>query len=294
MRAARALIACAWASAVALPAGAEPASSPALTSEAGAPVELALVSVVIAGPELDARAVEQAVARATARRRGVRVVLAADVGSLEGSQMRDCGPDTQCLGAVLGETTVPLALMVVVNARVTPPVVAVRVVAAGRAGEVRAEQVSALPAGEAGDRRTAELTEGIERATAAVLERLGHPSWARIEVRARPETAVVQVVDPVLAEARAGNVLWLPPGTARVRVEAPGHVAAELSLEVRSGEDRTEEVTLAIDDPWWHSPWFWSAVGVGVAAGVVGTVLALPGGDRCACVGHPASACGCP
>lgn len=257
--------------------------SPAqLTAE---PLEIALVTVV-AGPALDARGVERAVEAAVERRRDLRLVLAADVGSLAGTRLRDCGPDAACLSEVLRETTVPLALMVVVNTRVQPPVVAVRAVGALRGRPVRAEELGVPPG--------ATTAQAVEQGSARVLEQLGFLRWAHVVIRAEPETASASVLEPALARDEAGPGLWLPPGPARLRIDAPGHSAEELRLEVAAAEDRTVDITLEPENPWWRSPWFWSAVGLGVAAGVTGTVLTLTSGDRCACVGHPSAPCACP
>jgi hypothetical protein len=189
---------------------------------------------------------------------------------------------------VIAEGAVPLALMVVVNARVSPPVVAVRALSSREGGHVVGEVMGVLDAGDA------DLRAAIARGAARLLDTLGHPAWARVVVRAEPPSSVLRVAEPAAAQLESSLAVWIPPGEAALWIEAPGHHPREIVLSLGAGEDRALDVRLEPDAAWWRSPWLWAAVGVGVAAGVTAAALTLTGGERCLCVGHPSAPCACP
>ncbi len=257
-----------------------------LVAQASAPASLAVVPQVVAGGEaaLGPADVLGAVEQAAARRPTVRVVNALDALSAEEArQVRDCGPDAQCVGGVLRASAVPAALLVIVNARVSPPVIGIRAVVDG---VVQGERIDSRAAQEV------PLREAIGRAAAQVLDALGHPQWAELTLDVTPRPVVLNLDVPE-AMWRSTTQAWVPPGTVTLRVEAPDHETATVTLALAAGEARTVTLALERDDPWWRSGWVWGAIGAGIVAGVVVTALAVPGGEPCLCVGFPGEPCGC-
>jgi len=256
-----------------------------------APVYMAVVPVVIAGDDYGFREeeVRRAIASIATRRLDVRALTVADLdahGSDPVARLRDCGGDAACFGKVLRETTASLALTVVVNARVTPPVISVRAVAAS--GDVLAEAVGAT---RAEDR---DLGSAVERSVSEVLDRLGYKRWARLVVHSSAPGAAVRVEEPAASHLESSNVALIPGGRTRLHVEAADHLPANLDLELEAGEDKEVWVTLEPSQTWWESPWFWGAVGIGIAGGATAAVLAATASGSCLCVGHPGAPCACP
>jgi hypothetical protein len=253
------------------------------------PTLVVVLPLVISGDRepLSGTDVVAAVSAAVARRPTVRTTDLGGLDELSGDapvRLRSCGPDVMCVGNVLRGAGVPIGLLVVVNTRVSPPVVALRAVSDGA---VRAERIDSRSSLEG------PMVDAITRAAAIVFDELGHPAWAQLLVEVSPPDARVSVDEPA-AEPRGDRIWLVPPGTVTVRADAPEHTRGEQAVALLAGEDRTVILTLEREAVWWESPWFWGAVGVGVAAGVVGTALALPSGDRCLCVGHPSAPCPCP
>lgn len=260
-----------------------------LAVPAAPPTTVVVLPLVISSDRepLSPTDVVAAVSAAAARRPTIRTTGVSGLDELAGeagTRLRGCGPDVSCVGGVLRSAGVPIGLLVVVNTRVSPPVIAVRAVADGA---VRAERIDSRGSLEG------PLVDAITRAAAVVLDELGHPAWAQLVVEVSPPEAQVGLDEPS-AEPRGDRSWLVPPGTITVRGEAPDHTTSEQTVALLAGEDRTVLLALERVTAWWESPWFWGAVGVGVAAGVVGTALALPAGERCLCVGHPSAPCACP
>lgn len=254
-----------------------------------APTTAVVLPLVISSDRepLSSTDVIAAVSAAAARRPTLRTTGVSGLDELSAeaaSRLRSCGPDVGCVGNVLRSAEVPIGLLVVVNTRVSPPVVALRAVSDGA---VRAERIDSRSSLEG------PMVDAITRAAAVVFDELGHPAWAQLVVEVSPPEARVSV-DEVSAEPRGDRSWLVPPGTVTVRAEAAEYTQGEQTVALLAGEDRTVLLSLERIAAWWESPWFWGAVGVGVAAGVVGTALALPSGDRCLCVGHPSAPCTCP
>ena len=259
-----------------------------MLTSAPEPVTVAVLPqlVLAEGETIGPANVLLAVERATQRRPTVRALGVGAIDVLAGArqqQLRDCGPDASCVGAILRDAGVAVGLLVVVNTRVSPPVIAVRAVVEGT---VRAEHIDSRVSIEQ------PLADAITRTVGVVLDALDHPEWAQLSVDAAPLDAEIRV-EPPGALWRTPLVALLRPGSWTLHAQAPGHRPSDQRFDVRAGEDRAMSVVLEAETPWWQSPWFWGAVGIAVAGGVALTAAAGSEGDRCVCVGHSLAPCGC-
>ena len=95
---------------------------------------------------------------------------------------------------------------------------------------------------------------------------------ARVRVMPSVGDATVSLDDDVVGRGR--SVEWTgPPGTHRLRVEAPGYVPQRRPISVGPGESAQVLIELERERTLTRNPWFWTGLGVGVAAAV--TVVAL-------------------
>lgn len=94
----------------------------------------------------------------------------------------------------------------------------------------------------------------------------------RVAVNVDQPDATVSIDDEVVGH---GSTVWQgSPGAHRVRVEAEGYRPFRRPVMVSAGGDLRVEVTLStLRNPWYQSPWLWSAVGAAVVGGVLAAVF---------------------
>lgn len=271
----------------ALLAGAAPRSAPAGSAEPK--TTLAIFPVVLAGDRGSVLGadVRRWVQEVVADRADLRVVseeqLFVERDGLPA--VEECLADPTCLTEELRRVSLDLALVVVVNAEVQPPLIAVRFVNARR--RVHEEISTTLQAG--GELTAASLRDPIDR----LLVRGGFPASGRIEVHPSPPDAQVYV-EGSAPDVGSPGMLWLRPGRYVVWVAREGYHSQSRTVDLRSREVKTVELTLE-PLPRGVPAWIWiagSTLVVGATAAIV-LAYALPG-SACLCVGGAGASCpGC-
>lgn len=269
----------------------------ALTAAAPAPApgELTLLVVpVIVGETSAVRvsALEAAVSAAARARPGLRVLSSEEafVAGVALDRVPTCGLDATCLAELLGPARAALAMIVLANVLVEPPLLAVRLLAPAT-GRVVGSSSGPLGPGTQGAAplATEGLAEAVEARAAQLLDEAGfrRAAWLRVEV-SPPDAAVS--IDGVPEATRGGRFL-VPPGTYRARAHKDGFGLVEAQVDVTPGAEAEVRLSLTEERSIVSSPWFWAAVaGAALVSGAV-VVYAGTQGGRCVCLGGPTQSC---
>ena len=119
--------------------------------------------------------------------------------------------------------------------------------------------------------RDVEIERGGEATLAVELEAL--PTRGTLVVESATTGALVAVDG---SERGAPPLrLALDPGRHDLAVSAPGHQPLEREIAISLGEVLRVQADLSSEESWLESPVLWTIVGVVVAGGVVGAVLAV-------------------
>jgi hypothetical protein len=181
---------------------------------------------------------------------------------------------------LLGPARAELAMIVLANVLVEPPLLAVRVLAP-REGLLVGS--SAAPLG------AERLADAVEARAAALLDEAGfrRASWLRVEV-SPPDAALS--IDGVPEATRAGR-FSVPPGVYVARAHKDGFGVVEARVNVPPGGEAEVRLSLAEETSLLASPWFWTAlVGAALVSGAV-AVYAGSRGNQCVCLGGPTQSC---
>ncbi len=255
----------------------------ALTQAAPAEVTVLVVPVVVGDADaVRASALEAAVSAAARGRPGLRLMSSEEafVVGVRLDQAPACGLDVACLAQLLGPARAELAMIVLANVLVEPPLLAVRVLAPR---EGRLVGSSAAPLG------AERLADAVEARAAALLDEAGfrRASWLRVEV-SPPDAALS--IDGVPEATRAGR-FSVPPGVYVARAHKDGFGVVEARVNVPPGGEAEVRLSLAEETSLLASPWFWTAlVGAALVSGAV-AVYAGSRGNQCVCLGGPTQSC---
>lgn len=257
-------------------------ASPSGGATAAPPPRLAVLPVlgeVVAVSDVFA-ATEQAAELRAVRVMSVNEYFSADGGELSARAAR-CGGDTRCLADALAAFRADLGLVVIADASVAPPLLALLLVNSG--GEVVAERYGTLEGSRFLRQLTAETTSLFD---VAGLERRG-----RLDVAVTPADATVRVSgqSPELGSQR----YLLKPGTYAVQVDAEGHQSRRRRVDIAAGDLTRLDIRLQPQSSLFSSPWLWAGVAVvAVGAATAGVALAVDGSNQsgssaCLCVDGP-------
>jgi hypothetical protein len=230
-----------------------------------------LPSVVQGGPDtMTPIQIVETIAQALDRRPTLALVTSSELlaGTADPliSTAERCGSDLECIRDRVRPSEIDLALRVVINHAVDPPVVSLHLIDAASA-----KLITEKFGGGAGD-----LRASLTRLAQELLDDAGHPEGARIRIALSPPDA--EVIFP--GARRIGPDLFLvAPGAHRIEAKRGGHLPGAQEVTVERGVDRKVELTLIAEpEPIVASPWLWVGVAAGAAviAGVVVIAVVNP------------------
>lgn len=227
---------------------------------------------------------EAAVSVAARERRSVRLMSSEEafVAGVGLDQVAACGVDPACVSRLLGPTRAELAMLIVANVLVDPPLLALRVF------ELQSGRLVASSAAPVGDRA---LAAAVSARAAAMFQELGHRRFGRLRLEVTPPAAVVMLQGGDRSEIAAAGMVEVEPGPWSVSAQADGYTPGRAEVVAIEGEEATVRLVLEEEPSLFASPWFWTAViGTAVVAGAAAVVVGTRGGE-CVCLGGPAQSC---
>lgn len=250
---------------------------------------LAVVPVIVDGEHGHATisSIYDDVASSVARVIGLRLIsseemFAHDSGAT--TRVLDCGAEVMCLADRLRGFDARLGLVVVVNLRDQPPLVALRLVDT-EARRMLADAVGPLDAGES------DVSSAIRSRVSTLLASAGHPIAARVVVKPMPANAVVSIAG-VMPERGSTNAFRIPPGRYIVKGTLDGFVSRAIEIDATSGADIDVSMMLEPESSIFASPWLWAIVGAVVLAGTTtAVIIATEPSRRCVCFEEPCTRC---
>jgi hypothetical protein len=253
--------------------------TPAPEELAAAPKKrIAVVANSINRPENDAElgaiAPSDEAASAASYALGLTIVAASEMLETKlGDQIRDCGAEVRCIAARLKNADVALALLIVADLGLRPPLVTARVVDAERE-KVISTSIAEVSAGG--------LSLAVKTAAAKSLERAGFVIGGRLAIDTSPPSARVQIGHS--STPGTPNLFVVGAGVHEVSASHDGYTSTSTRALVRAGRDTRVWLELAPSESILGSPWFWVAVaGVALAAGGAVFFFAPGSGPRPLC-----------
>jgi hypothetical protein len=240
-------------------------------------VRLAVIASVVHRPEADTElgsfSVQEEASQVVSFSPDLAVVPSSETLARNlDDQIRDCGADIRCVSARLRSADVDLALLIVADLGLRPPIVTTRML------DCKKEAVLETSIAELG----AEGLRPVVRAEAAkALERAGHPIGGRIQVETTPADATVIVHgEGKNAQQSVGSLLELAPGAYQISVVRDGYTQTSTHAWVRAGQETRIWLKLEESSGLVASPWFWAAIVAVAAAAGTAIFFALRSDDR--------------
>ncbi len=243
---------------------------------------LAVLPIIFEGKhgEASLSSVIDAVASASAYRLGLKLIsneeMFANAGDVA-NKVQDCGSDTLCIADRLRRFDARYGLVVVVNLAISPPLISLQMLDTDERRLV-AEGAGPLVAAEKS------VIEAIRSRARKMLDEAGYIEAGRIVVEVTPSRARVSLVDGQLPDNGSPNVFSVAPGRHEVRAELEGYVSGQIEAVAIAAQETRVGLVLEEESSIVSSPWFWGAIGAGVAGGVVAALLATRTTSRCVCI----------
>ena len=245
----------------------------------GLVLRLAILPSVVQGT-LSIEDVFEAAARSLSLRPALEVVTSSELlsGTADPliSTAAKCGSDLACIADRMSGNRIDLALRVVINHAVDPPLVSLHLVdiaSVAIAQEVFAEV-------------TGDVIADLAKLTGQLFDKAGYPEGARVRLVVSPPGADVSFPGAV----KRGDLFLVPAGEHVIDVSREGYVPASQKVVVAGGREVPVFITLAEESgSVVSSPWLWLGVGAGAAAiaAIVVFVVVDPLRPDCICIGDP-------
>ncbi len=249
---------------------------------ANGPERLAVLPVLLGAAKPKIARILDCVAQASTLRRGLRVMSIDDYYFHGGQDLArralSCGADTNCMAKHLAPFGARLAMVVVLNEELTPPLVSL-IMLDGDGGAVAAEWAGQVHGGPAA------VYAQISAKSAEFLQGLGFKQSGRLKVGVSPEQVALRVGQQG-PDLGSSDTFTLLPGQYTVHGFADDYLPGQVSAEVLAGQDTHASLELTPDSSMWKSPWAWVGLGAVVLGAVATTtVLATGSSDQpCICV----------
>ncbi len=193
-----------------------------------------------------------------------------------------CGSDLECISERARPSGIDLALRVVVNYAIDPPVLSLHLVDTASATIVREAF---------GGASRSTIGAEIARLSRELFDEAGYPEGARVRIDVSPPDAQISLDGE---PDRTAGVFVVLPGSHRVEAQREGYLPAAQVFEAKRGEEMRIAVgMLEVKTSLAASPWLWTgiAAGVAVAAAVVAIVVIDPFRPGSICFGSAGAPC---
>jgi hypothetical protein len=227
-------------------------------------------------------------------------------------ELKRCGPELACLQALLTRRAIELALLLVVDTRLDPPLVSVELVRAqGAAQEPGPAQGTARESQEPGHARGAaresRLVQEAARSELALvlpslmrraLDQGGLVEGAELSIAVEPIDANISIagLDPGVVLAPGARRIVLPAGAYEIVATHAARTTERRRVELARGEVRSVSIVLAapiVERAVFEEWWFWVGVGVVVAGAATASTWAITRepGSSCVCAKNEPASC---
>lgn len=260
-------------------------AAPAAAWAQAAPLKvdrLAVLPIIYEGPhgEASLSSVIDDLAAASAYRLGIKLIsneeLSIAAGDLS-TKVRECGSDTLCIADRLRRFDARFGLVVVVNLAISPPLISLKLLDTDERRLV-AEGVGPLTPSEG------TVSAAVRARAQKLLDKAGYIEAGRVVVDVTPPRARVVLGEGQLPDDGSPNVFSVAPGRHVVRAELEGYTSGQAEAVALAGQETRVGLVLEEDASIVSSPWFWSAIGVAAAGGVVAAIFATRTTTRCVCI----------
>jgi hypothetical protein len=220
-------------------------------------------------------AIHSAASSALELRTGLGLLSEEDLFVLANPQQRvlDCGSDLRCVSQRLRSLNADLGLIVVASEVDDAVLIDLRLIQTSD-GRLIASDGTSYSASEG------PLLEAITDRIGRLLDDAGHRRGGRLSVSVTPENARVWI-DGV--EERA---VVVEAGEHVVRAAAEGHEDIEQRVTVEAGGSQNVSLSLEETESIASAWWLWTVIGVGIAGGVAGAIVAATRPDAIYCAGR--------
>jgi hypothetical protein len=238
---------------------------------------VAIVPIVGTDNRVQTAQIVRPIADAIDERHGLSAMSIDDLFSLDGTALvtaiKRCGTDNNCVRRSVGDFGADLAVVVVINRRVAPPVAQIQLVPGAkrlsRAGSRLGNLTDAKD--EAGT---------LRRITSELLAEAGFVRSAAIDLVADPPDATI-LLDDVPQVTAAQHQLDVAPGPHRIEARREGYEPFAERRDLAEGETwllrpKLEEAPTSI----LSSPWFWIVSATVVVAGAVAVAVVAQPPDK--------------
>lgn len=247
------------------------------------PSRVAVIPIVGADENAMTRGMVRAVGDTVDERVGLSAITLDELFSSDGTALmtavKRCGTDDNCVRRSIRDFGADFGVVVVMNRRVSPPVVQLALVPGVRSVPPTDPRVANVA--DATDEATT-----LRRLTDELLDAAGHVRYGHIEVVTEPPGASV-VLDDVAQPLQVNNRFDVAPGPHRVKVLREGYLEVSETRDVAAGETWTWRPVLREAPSSGISPWVWVGVAAVVVAGGVVAGLALAPRDTTYCLHSP-------
>lgn len=244
------------------------------------PESLAVLPVLLGPSKREVGPVFDSIGRASRLRRGLRVMSIDDYYFHGGQDLArralGCSADTECMAKQLAPFGARLAMVVVINEELTPPLVSL-ILLDGHGGAVAAEWAGQVRGGPAA------VYDKITAKSADFLERLGFKQSGRIKVRVSPDQVALRI-DQKGPDLGSSDTFTLLPGRYTVHGVAQNYLSARVQVDVIAGQETSARLDLNPDTSVWNSPWAWIGAGAVVLGTVVATTALITKSSNPACI----------
>lgn len=184
--------------------------------------------------------------------------------------LRICGSDAPCLARAVRRLHASWGLIVIVDASGDTIRLSLRTFESGDGGELASTTLEVAS--------RAELPGALGAALNGLLDRMGYPALAGLQLRISPNEARVTVEPAPTPPAGSTRDLRVPPGRYTILAELEGYEAKSTELDLRAGQNELLELQLEPREGLLDSPWFW--VALGGAAVIAGSIVAVAVASR--------------